>query len=202
MLKEKQDIRRQQIQAAAYELLEDKGYKATSMLAIAKQAKASNETLYAWYGSKQNLFRALITDNAAEVTATIKQALTQETDLKKALNRIGPLLLTLVLSDKAIALNRAAAADANETKVLGETLASAGKNAVQPLIQELFEQARARQTIDFDDKEQISNVYLSLLIGDLQIRRVTGAIPKVTKAQINGRSSQAVTLLLTLFPMS
>ncbi|MGH1539587.1 MAG: TetR/AcrR family transcriptional regulator [Arenicella sp.] len=202
MLKEKQDIRRQQIQAAAYELLEDKGYKATSMLAIAKQAKASNETLYAWYGSKQNLFRALITDNAAEVTATIKQALTQETDLKKALNRIGPLLLTLVLSDKAIALNRAAAADANETKVLGETLASAGKNAVQPLIQELFEQARARQTIDFDDKEQISNVYLSLLIGDLQIRRVTGAIPKVTKAQINRRSSQAVTLLLTLFPMS
>ncbi len=202
MLKEKQDIRRQQIQAAAYELLEDKGYKATSMLAIAKQAKASNETLYAWYGSKQNLFRALITDNAAEVTATIKQALTQETDLKKALNRIGPLLLTLVLSDKAIALNRAAAADANETKVLGETLASAGKNAVQPLIQELFEQARVRETIDFDDKEQISNVYLSLLIGDLQIRRVTGAIPKVTKAQINRRSIQAVTLLLTLFPMS
>lgn len=48
MREEKRSLRQQQIEAAAYEVLEAKGYGGTSMLGIAKQARASNETLYNW----------------------------------------------------------------------------------------------------------------------------------------------------------
>jgi len=199
MQKEKQDLRRQQIQIAAYELLAKKGYKATSMLAIAKQAKASNETLYSWYGNKQNLFRTLIQDNANEVANVLDNALAAKDKIEKALFRVGPLLLEMVTSEKAIALNRAAAFDASETGILGTTLAEAGRDKIAPLLQKLFVQAREDGALQFTAKDNIADVYIGLLIGDTQIRRVTGALPVLTKAEISDRSNRATKLLLTFY---
>ena len=56
--------RREQIEMAAYALLAEKGFQNMSMLAVSKAAKASNETLYRWYGDKTGLFKALIATNA------------------------------------------------------------------------------------------------------------------------------------------
>ncbi|MCP4433742.1 MAG: TetR/AcrR family transcriptional regulator, partial [Gammaproteobacteria bacterium] len=47
--------RQYRIEEATYELLAESGYHACSMLSIAKRAKASNETLYRWYGDKVGL---------------------------------------------------------------------------------------------------------------------------------------------------
>ena len=52
MRDDKKQQRRRQIEAAAYDLLVQYGYDGTSMLAVAKAAKASNETMYRWYGDK------------------------------------------------------------------------------------------------------------------------------------------------------
>lgn len=79
MRKEKRSLRQQQIEDAAYEVLEIKGYGGTSMLGIAKQARASNETLYNWYGDKQGLFQALVMRNAEQVKEYLETEL--ETDL-------------------------------------------------------------------------------------------------------------------------
>nr|MEC9418796.1 TetR family transcriptional regulator [Pseudomonadota bacterium] len=52
MRAEARERRKAAIEAAAIELLLDQGYDNLSMLAVAKKAKASNETLYRWYGDK------------------------------------------------------------------------------------------------------------------------------------------------------
>ena len=52
MRQENQQKRREQIETAAYELLRGKSHISTLMLAIARHAGASNETLYRWYGNK------------------------------------------------------------------------------------------------------------------------------------------------------
>ena len=48
------------IHAAAYALLAEHGYGGTSMLRVARAARASNETLYRWYGGKDGLFTAMV----------------------------------------------------------------------------------------------------------------------------------------------
>ncbi len=199
MHKEKQDQRRQQIRSAAYKLLARNGYKATSMLAIAKQAKASNETLYAWYGNKQNLFRTLIQENTSEIAIALEQALVSGSDIEKILSRVGPLLLEMVTGEKAVALNRAAAADASETGVLGETLANAGRDTIAPLLQRVFVQAHKDGQLQFNSCDDITEVYISLLIGDTQVRRATGALPPLTNAEITIRSNRATKLLIELY---
>lgn len=199
MQQDDKDRRRLQIRTAAYELLESKGYKATSMLAIAKRAKASNETLYAWYGNKQALFQTLIEENANTVSEALKDALHTPSDIEMTLNRVGALLLKVVTAEKAVALNRAAAADVSETGVLGATLASAGRGAIKPLLIELFSNAQASGQLSSEDSEQMVGVYLGLLIGDLQIRRAIGALQPLSTADMKKRSANATRLTLKLF---
>ena len=111
MRTENKAARKERIEAAALELLAEKGYLATSMLAVARRAKASNETLYNWYGNKQGLFRSLVETNARDVKTLLQNDLAQHRPPDATLEALGPLLLGLLVSDKAITLNRAAAAD-------------------------------------------------------------------------------------------
>ena len=196
---ENQHARRKQIEAVAYEVLADKGYKATSMLAIAKRAKASNETLYNWYGSKQTLFRSLVEANALEVTELLKHSIEDKAPIKQTLERLGPVLLRMVTGDRAIALSRAAAADADETGTLGQTLSKAGRESVVPFVVEALELARDRSELSFDNTGEVAELYLNVLIGDLQIRRAIGACPMLTDAEIRHRAERALTVLKTVY---
>ncbi len=199
MRPEKQEARRRQIEAVAYELLAEKGYAATSMLAIARRAAASNETLYRWYGNKQTLFRSLVEANARDVTALLRSAIDQGASIEETIAQLGPALLALVTGEKAIILNRAAAADADDSGMLGETLFQAGRNSVAPLLVQVFERARTRGELAFEATDDIVDVYLSLLIGDLQIRRVIGVTAPLSDAEARSRADRAWRVVFTLY---
>lgn len=196
MRDEKRAIRQQQIETAAYEVLEAKGYGGTSMQGIAKQARASNETLYSWYGDKQGLFQALVTRNATEVKEHLKTELKSDHDALSILATLGPKLLDLLTGDRAVALNRAAAADSSGE--LGATLSKAGREAVFPLLEQVLLRARDEEQLLFDEIGEAVGLYLDLLIGDLQIRRVIGRQPRPSRAVREVRSERAVQRLQML----
>lgn len=199
MKEERRAERRRAIEAAAYEMLAEKGYKATSMLAIAKRAAASNETLYKWYGNKQALFLSMVEANAREASELLARCLDRNDDPLAAVRRLGPLLLRIVLGEKAVALNRAAAGDAHETGQLGRTIAAGGKQAVLPMLARVFGRARAQGRMRFDDASEVAEIYSGLLIGDLQIERVIGVRDVPGEAEIEARSERACDLVLKLF---
>lgn len=190
MREEKRSLRQQQIEAAAYEMLETKGYSGTSMQGIARQAKASNETLYRWYGDKQGLFQALVARNAEEVKQHLEQELQTDHDALSILETLGPKLLDLLTGDRAVALNRAAAADASGE--LGATLSAAGREAVFPLLERVLLRAREEGRLAFDQTGEAVGLFLDLLIGDQQIRRVIGRLPAPTPAECTQRAQRAV----------
>ena len=193
MREEKKSLRQQQIEAAAYEVLEAKGYGGTSMLGIAKQARASNETLYNWYGDKQGLFQALVTRNAEVVKEHLETELETDHQAIPILGTLGPKLLNLLTGDRAVALNRAAAADSSGE--LGATLSKAGREAVFPLLERVLLRARDEGVLNFEDTGEAVALYLDLLIGDQQIRRVIGRIPQPSDTFCQKRSERAVRLL-------
>jgi AcrR family transcriptional regulator len=190
-------LRQAQIEQAAYAVLDDKGYEATSMLVVARAAKASNETLYKWYGDKTGLFRALVRRNAAEVKALLEAEIATGGDAIETLARVGPVLLALVTSDRAVALNRAAAAD--PTGELGCAIAAEGRGTVAPLIAQVLAQGRAKGQLAFDDLAMACETYLGLLIGDVQIRRVVGRMPQPDADARANRAGVALRQFLRLF---
>lgn len=199
MRPDKQAARRREIENAAYRVLAEKGYRGASMLAIARRAGASNETLYRWYGTKQGLFRALVEENARRVGARLQKALDTGADPLDTLTGLGAELLALLLGDRAVALNRAAAADADDTGSLGQALREAGRDSVMPLIAAVFDQASRSGRLVLEDPSEAAEVYLGLLVGDLQIRRVTGALTRLSPEDGVRRADRAVRLIGQLY---
>ena len=175
--------RQKQIELAAYRVLEDKGFAGASMLAIAKQAKASNETLYRWYGDKTGLFSALVARNAADLKSMLEEHLRTKTTPSQILARIAPALLGVLVSDQAIALNRAAAADSSGIL---------GRNTIAPLIAETLERAKDEGELMFETTNDAVSLFLDLLVGDLQIRRAIGQVAAPSLVEIERRASQTL----------
>lgn len=194
----KQIARRERVEEAAYAVLKESGYKAASLLAIARRASVSNETLYNWYGNKQGLFRSMVEANAREAKEMLDGALRGGTDPLDTLAALGPILLSLVSSDKAIVLNRAAAGDINDTKTLGPAIAEFGRDTIAPLVRDLLQAASRSGLIACDDPAAATDIYFRLLIGDLQIRRVIGAVAEPAPADIERRAREATALFLQL----
>ncbi|PLS20021.1 TetR/AcrR family transcriptional regulator [Neptunicoccus cionae] len=195
----KQKERRVRIEKAAYDVLEKKGYKGASMLDIARQAGCSNETLYRWYGNKQALFASLVAANAAAVKTQLEKSIQEDGDTIEELRLLGPQLLELVTSRRAIALNRAAAGDVYHTGTLGEAIAREGKNTVAPLVERLVRVGLDRKLLHRGNSDEIAGLFLMVLIGDTQIQRVIGVIPELTEAQKEDRTDRACAVIQKLY---
>lgn len=194
MKEDRRADRRRQIEAAAYAVLLERGYAGASVLEVAKKAKASNETLYRWYGDKLGLFAQMVKRNAAAGFETLTTSIDETQTLEQKLSTFGVALLRGILSDGAIALNRAAAADGSGD--LGKTIAQHGRDAVMPLLADLM--ASEPLGAQFDDTSDAAETFIALLVGDLQARRVIGALPEPDLDFIRARTDQAVQRFLIL----
>ena len=184
------------IEQAAYELMEEFGYDGISMLKIAKHAKASNETMYKWYGDKKGLFSALVEANTAHISELIEGAFAENQPIEETLGKFGPLLLEILLSPRVIALNKAAVADPSGD--LGRALARFGREVVFPMICRIFQLYLENHRAIKIEAKNAAEIYLRLLIGDLQIRRATGAITNLTSQEVHQRAKDAQQLIMKI----
>ncbi|MEZ5825471.1 MAG: helix-turn-helix domain-containing protein [Geminicoccaceae bacterium] len=196
MREDSRESRREEIERAAYEVLAERGFAGTSMLLVARRARASNETLYRWYGDKQGLFRALIERNATEVRVLLEGDMEGAADPLETLAALGPRLLDLLLGERAVALARAAAADGSGE--LGKVLAREGRGQVMPLVERVFARAHALGALDCPDAAEAAALWLALLVGDLQIRRAIGAIGQPAPDETARRAERALAIMLEL----
>ncbi|PTX55553.1 TetR family transcriptional regulator [Litoreibacter ponti] len=179
-----QDARRAEIEDVALRVLAERGYDGASMLTIAKAAKASNETLYRWYGDKAGLFGEIVKGNAAQTQATLDAAIEGDDTVERALAALAPVLLGLLVGERSVLLNRAAASD--PSGVLGQLIAKGGREAVFPRIIALMTE------IDPDRAGTLAGWFLSLLVGDLQVRRIIGTLPPLSAEEISARADAAL----------
>ena len=102
--------RRQQVLAAANELIAAGGLAGFSMLALAQHQRMSKETLYAWFGSKDQFLQELIRGNAGDMIGVLRRGASAPLDdaaLRKTLEAFCVALLKLLTSDRSVAINRA-----------------------------------------------------------------------------------------------
>jgi len=182
--------RQAEIERAAYKLVRQRSYGGTSMLAIAKEAKASNETLYRWYGDKKGLFKTMVETNARATKDALDAAIKDEADPVTSLENIAPVLLSMLLGENAISLNRAAASD--ESGELGTAIAAGGRDSVAPLIEKLVQRGLDGGALTAPSARMATEWFLALLIGDQQIRRVIGTLPIPSEEDVRSRAVAAM----------
>jgi len=80
--REKDKLRhRRQMLAAALKLFSEKGYHNVSMHEIAERAEFAIGTLYKFFKNKEDLYKSLMMEKAAEYHHTLSEALSREGDV-------------------------------------------------------------------------------------------------------------------------
>ena len=191
--------RRDAILDAAAAILQERGYRGTTMLEVACRVSASKETLYAWFGNKSGLFQAVIRRNADTVRTVLEGHLDANAPVEEALVDVGRALADLLLGDSAVAINRAAISEARSEPVLARILMETGREATLPFFVQYLEQCRDRNLLDFDEPWEAAETFLGLLLGDMQIRRLLGVVDAPEIGDIEERAKRAAIKFLRLF---
>lgn len=199
MKSDSKEIRRNQIMDIATEVLNEHGYRNASMLKVAKAASASKETLYAWFGDKRGLFEAIIHRNARDVQQVLEDSLNSSAPMEQALYEFGQALLQLLMSENAIALNRAAISEVRTDPELAQALLSAGRNATLPLFINLLEYHQQQGQLDYESAPLAASDFLGLLIGDATIRRLLGGLEQPSQDEIAQRALHATNRFMRLY---
>jgi AcrR family transcriptional regulator len=192
--------RREEILMVALSVLAERGYRGASMLEIARRARASKETLYAWFGDKRGLFEELVTWQAERVDAVIAPNLERDgDDPSEVLRGFALELQRLLLGERSVVINRAAISEATSDPTFAEVLAAQGRGSVVPKLAHYLEAQRERGYLRFEDAGAAIDALIGLAIGDQQVRRLLGVLPMPEPQQIEARAERTVEQFLTLF---
>lgn len=158
---------REDIMSIARDLIAENGVEKTSMLEVAQRAGSSKETLYNWFGNKEGLIEAICLREAAEISSRLERALTSEdADFVSTLEQLGVGLLSTLLSDWSLAINRGAM----QSPKLSVTLLSSGRFAVGPMVARYLETHASRHNLALSSGEAGFQQFFGLLMQDFQIR--------------------------------
>lgn len=189
--------RRHEVLEAAFGLLVERGYRGTSMAAVAERSGASKETLYAWFGDKPGLFAALVRRNAEGANSSVLAAFDGGDEIAPTLTRFATELLRLLLGERAVAINRAAVTELNTAPELAALLLAQGRERTGPLVEAYLALQAERGRLRIEDPAEAFGVLYGLVVQDAQIRALLGE-PPLDPAGIERRARTAVARFLAL----
>lgn len=187
------EARRREILDVAFNVFAAHGYAGTSMVAIARRANASKETLYAWFRNKETLFNTVMADRiegiamhagaAAEVDASPANVLRViAADVLRFMLTVTPLLQGLQPNGEG----------AEALRLLGQTIADHRRAFVQHMLD-----WRAEGLITFDDDPfELVSLFVSMAEGEWGLRLATGLLDEVTDQMIDAHARRVTGIFL------
>ncbi|SFC90657.1 TetR/AcrR family transcriptional regulator C-terminal domain-containing protein [Streptomyces aidingensis] len=181
------------LDAALAELL-GRGVTGLTMQGVAARAGSSKESLYSWFGSRQGLLAALIERQAEQVNTAVAAAVARPADdIAATLTAIARNLLTLLVGDVSVALNRAAMT----SEELAALLLRHGRHTTGPLVADFLGALARRGRLRIDDPGEAFQLLYGLVVRDLQIRVLLGE-PAPAEEELSAQARTAVRRFLAL----
>jgi len=185
--------RRKEILDAAFLEFSSKGYAGTSMEAIARRARASKETLYAWFQNKETLLNTLFSERLDGMAGRTTAAAGPDPSAAKLLPIIAEEVIrfTLVTEPLIQAIGVGEAGDKLQ-RMLGETIIEERNHFVDFLVR-----ARERGEIDFDDDPfELASLFVAMAQGEWTMRLSTGMLDELTDAMIETHARRVTRIFL------
>jgi AcrR family transcriptional regulator len=191
--------RRRCILEAAYGVLLERGYAGANTLEIARRARVSKRELYAEFGNKSGLLRALITATAGRMRVPLEvDRVADRAALRSVLERYGITALTELTRAPVLALNRLAIAEAGRSNEMGRILEQDGREPNRNALIALLAKAKTAGVLGRGEPDLMAGQFFSLLMGDLMTRLLLGVIEPPDPKEISRRAEAATAALLAL----
>ena len=148
------------------------GFGAVSMDTIAREAGVSKATVYAHFGSKEELFGAVIERECERYFDRFSAGELDPRDVRASLTILGRRFLELILSPDAIALHRIIVGEVTRFPLLGEVFWRAGPERERVQIESFLRSAAAAGGLSLPDARLAAEQFVSLVRADVQLRQL------------------------------
>ena len=189
--------RRQRVLDAAESVFFELGYGAASMDDIARCAGMSKKTLYRLFETKESLFAAMVAARRAVLDAMIAGNECAAHDcaedvLRSYLGKVA----RFVLAPRQAALYRLVIAESLRTPELAHAFYHQGPCKVRAVLEQWLARQHRAGILHVTDPERDAGMLCSMVIGELQMRLLVGALRAPDDALIDATVNRAVDLFL------
>ncbi|MCB2107720.1 MAG: TetR/AcrR family transcriptional regulator [Rhodobacteraceae bacterium] len=187
------------LEAAEIEFL-NRGYAGASLDTVAKRANASKATMYAHFGNKVGLFRAIIGTKLPIAFGPLF-SIPERTSLAAAevLRRAGTGFLTLMLSPLGIKFYRLIVSEGVLFPDLAKAWFTNGPRRAIGALADFFRERTASGELSVDDPEHAAEFFLMMLRGSIQMQAVSGLSSPPYEDAIAAKVDAAVKLMMAAY---
>ncbi len=161
--------KRQAIVTAAKESFLRDGYGAR-MDAVAAAAAVSKQTIYNHFGSKEELFKAVVDEVAAQLLAPLLDPRHLHAAPRDALTEFGLIYMRLLLAPSSLALHRIVVAEAPRFPSLSRAIYASGPGRAVTSLAHYLTEADRRGLLRVPDPEISAEQFFGTLNGFSQLR--------------------------------
>lgn len=177
---ERSDERRELIVRMASQLFLKKGYDNVSINEIIELVGGSKATIYAWFGGKEGLFEAVVTQLCQEVTLGIDVDKTGT--IEEQLVRIGRSFLELVLSPRILEFHRLMVSIGRTFPGAGRLFFETGPASAYKIVAAWIEHHQKSGALISAEPYRLAVLYLDMLISENQLGWLT-SMPRAARPE-------------------
>ncbi|MFL5297159.1 MAG: TetR/AcrR family transcriptional regulator [Phenylobacterium sp.] len=193
------DARREAILDVAQEVFLEEGFAAASMSTIAARLGGSKGTLYNYFRSKDELFKAYVERRCLWQQDTLFAVKSGETP-QAALQRIARSFLAFILDDVTLRNFAVIAAEAERAPELGRIFYETGPKRGAERLAAFLAGLDAAGGLDLDgDPLGAAHHLLGILQSPSLKARLCNAVPPLTPAQLDAEAARGVKTFLKAF---
>jgi len=181
---------------AATQFFMEKGFEATSMGEIAKQAHASTETFYRHFPTKEELFERVLLRRTDSLHAELDSVLLSRDAPEEALAAFGELGLSLLLAPEALSLHRVLVMERGRFPEVVDSFYAKGPARVEAALATYLAEQIKRGTLRKMNPETGARQFFDLVIPEFLFGMNLRSRPAPTKAEMRQRVKEAIDCFL------
>lgn len=193
MIEDAKAARRREIVDIAFQEFAEKGYAGASMGAIARRARASKETLYAWFGNKETLLLEVFSARLDGLESRVGHVPADDPQPARVLTIAAENLVHFLLATAPLVQGLGVSGpDDQAMRLLREAIMEQRQHFVAYL-----ERCRAHGDIAFDDDPfEIASLFVAMAEGEWSLRLSTGMVTEITPAMLREHAERVTRVFL------
>lgn len=184
------------IVAAAEDLFLTKGFEAVSMDEIAERAGVSKRTVYSHFGSKEDMFVALLESKCGAVRENVVEAADNEAPIDETLVCFGIAFLAMIFNEESLKLFRILAAQSYNFPDLGRRFYEAGPERSTEAMATYLKGQAERGVIRVSDPKLAAGTLVSSMLNKRLTACLLQAAPIPDAAEREALARNAVSTFL------
>ena len=162
--------KREQIGLAATKVFVEQGYGAASMDAIAERAEVTKATVYAYFESKEILFKSMVAEYCDAQRREIEALEAERPGAEEGLFRMAQVMMRYWSNPGALQFSRMIFGEAVRFPELGRSFVETAVQSMQRVVADFLQDATKRGEIDVQDPDLVAEIFIAMIRGPVQMR--------------------------------